>query len=349
MLVVLPSWVGDVAMATPTLRALRGLYPAAHISLLVKSYVAPVIETAPWHDRIFHIRTTRRTAGSASNRRRTTGALAARLRHGNFDLAVLLPNSFRSAVICKMAGIERRLGYDRDGRGLLLTDRLLPMKTRGQYTPVSAVDYYLGLARYLGAAGSDPRMELFTRPEDDARATAMLDAAGVDRTKPIVMINPGAANHGDAKLWPAARFAAAADRIISAAGATVLVNGSPKERAILDEVHAAASHPLVDLPRLGSNLTLLKSLVRQCNLMITNDTGARHIAAAFDVPLISLFGPTDPRWTALEAHAENIIRFDVDCPACRAGGRGEHICMTAIGVEAVVQAALRQLNVATDR
>ena len=325
----MPSWVGDVVMATPTLRLLRRLKPDAHISYLVRSYVRPIIDAAPWYDRLITLRPRRSALTQASNRRRSTAALTTRLRRSDFDTAVLLPNSFRSALIVKLAGIDRRIGYDRDGRGLLLTDRLIPIRDRGKFVPIPMIDYYLGLAQYLGAENPERRMQLFTRPDHDRAAEALLRAAGVSETTgPLVMFTPGAATKGDAKLWPADRFAAVADHLIQAHKAVVMLNGSPAERPILEAVQRAARHPLIDLPKCGSNLALLKSLVAAADLMITNDTGPRHIAAALNTPVISLFGPTDPSWTRLDAPHERLIV-----------SRHPHGSMTGIVADQVITAA----------
>ena len=329
LLIVLPSWVGDVVMATPALRALRHRFPESEITCLLKPYVRPVLDDAPWHDRL------------TPSDSRSPLALAARLRRHRFDAAVLLPNSFRSALTCALAGIGRRVGYARDGRGMLLTDRLRPAREGRRFVPVPMIDYYLALAGRLGAEVSDRRMELFTSDEDERRADRLLREAGVDDPgRPLVLLNPGAANHGDAKLWPAERFAAVADALIDRHNAAVLVNGSPKERALLDRVHAAARHPLIDLPALGGDLALLKSIARRCRLVLTNDTGARHIAVATGAPTLSLFGPTDPEWTRLDADHERILRANQDCPACHTPGkRHSHTCMSAIEVDTVLHAA----------
>ncbi len=314
-------------MATPTLRALRQLYPQTQITCLVKKYIRPVVEELPWHDRLL----IPRTPGERPKGRLPRLSLLERLRRKRFDMAVLLPNSFRSALLVYTAGIARRVGYDRDGRSLLLTDRLLPLKDQGRYLPVPAIDYYLGIARYLGAPSPGRRMQLFTRPEDDALADHLLERCGVHGQGPIVLLNPGAATKGQAKLWPADRFAALADALVEQFGAQVLINGSPKERLILDAVLRSAKHRLVDLLKAGGNLRLLKSLCRRCRLVVTNDTGARHIAAAMGTPVISLFGPTDPCWTWLDDERERLIRSP--------DGR-----MESIALEPVLQAAKEALQ-----
>jgi len=305
LLVVLPSWVGDAVMATPMLRAVRRHLPEAHVTALARPYVRPVVDACPWIDRLLTARPPR--PGATTNRRRGTLGLAARLRTGRFDTALLLPNSMRSAATTRLAGIPRRIGYARQGRGALLTERLHAPRSGGSYTPISAVDYYLALAGHLGADISDRRVELFTRSEDDARAQMLLQEAGVVGERPVVLLNPGAATKGDTKLWPAERFAALADRHAEMRGAQVLLNGGPKDRPVLDAVRAAARVPLIDLPARGNTLRGLKSVTRRCDLVITNDTGGRHIAAGMGAALISLFGPTDPRWAQLDLPRETIL------------------------------------------
>ncbi len=304
-------------MAMPTLRALRGIYPQAHITVLARGMVKPVLDACPWIDRIATIRP------RSKDRRQPRGrhgmiAVARRLAAGRFDTAVILPNSFRSALLVRMAKIPRRVGYDRDGRGFLLTDRLLPRREVGKYVPVPTRDYYLGLARYLGATNPDPTMRLFTRPADDARADELLARGGYDVAsgRPLVLVNPGA-NYGDAKMWFPDRFAEVADRCVREHGAVAAVTGAPNERRIIDAVRQAAREPMIDLSALGLNLTLLKSVLKRTRLMVTNDTGPRHLAAAMDVPVVTIFGPTDPAWTQIDFAMERQVRVDVFCGPCQ--------------------------------
>src|SRR3954468_21411704 len=197
ILVVQPSWVGDAVMATPTLRAIRALYPAAQISYLMRRYVKPVYAAMPGADKLIPYRTgkTPKKAGKSQ-----FFELAARLRERHFDLAILLPNSFKSALVCKMAGIERVVGYERDGRGFLLTDKLLPVKERGKFVPSPIVKYYLGLAHYLGSNYRDLTMQLFVTAGERAEAGAVFARAGLDPDldrpaarggPPLIVLNPG--------------------------------------------------------------------------------------------------------------------------------------------------------------
>lgn len=330
LLIILPSWIGDAVMAMPTLKALRELHPDAHITAMGRAIVRPMVDACPWIDRLLTVRSSKGSAGAPG--RRGTMAMAQRLRAGNFDTCVLLPNSFRWALLARMAGIPRRVGYDRDGRGLLLTDRLLPLRADGKFVPVPTRDYYLGIARYLGAANPDPAMQLFTRPEHDEAALKMLAAGGYTpgQGRKLVLLNPGA-NYGDAKMWYPDRFAAVGDKCAQELGAVVGVTGSPKERGILDQVIAAAKTTILDLPKLGMDLPLLKSVVKQAALVVTNDTGPRHIAAALGVPVVTVFGPTDPKWTTIGFKAERQVMVEVFCGPCQKKKCPlDHRCMTQV-------------------
>ncbi|MEM9883898.1 MAG: glycosyltransferase family 9 protein, partial [Planctomycetota bacterium] len=222
--------------------------------------------------------------------------LAKRLSRERYDTAVLLPNSFRAAALAAMAGIPRRVGYERDGRGVLLTDKLVPRHDGKDFLPVPTLDYYLSIVRYLGgeAFEGDHVMEVATRREDDERAGALLAGAN---GRPVVLLNPGAQK--PMKRWPAERFAQLAARCDKELGCGVAVTGSPDEREVLARVIGAATTSIVDLPKAGMSVRLLKSVTKRCAVMVTNDTGPRHLAAACGVPVVTLFGPTTPAWTEI--------------------------------------------------
>lgn len=331
LLVVCPSWVGDVVMATPTLRALRNHFTHSRITASIRPSVASVLEDCPWIDDVV----------IQQHRCAVRSGLAIRRHvHQPIDLAVILPNSFRIAMMTLISGARHRVGYRRDGRGALLTHRLEPRKQGRKYTPYPVLRSYLELAQSIGCNVTDRSMALFTREADDQRAAQLLGP----HSGPSVLLNPGA-KYGSAKMWPAARYAAVANALIEQAGARVLVNGSPAERRVLDEVHAASRHTLIDLPQLGSDLRLLKSIVRQCDLMITNDTGPRHFAAALGRPVITIFGPTHRVWSQIDCAHETQVQLDVDCGPCQLKVCPlDHRCMTGIGPEVIIQHALRMLQ-----
>jgi len=313
LLVVLPTWFGDILMATPTLRALKRLWPDTHLAVLVRENLTELVEGLPDVDEV--VPTVNNGKGASAFR------TAKRLSALKFDTAILLPNSFRSAALVSMAGIPRRIGYERDGRGVLLTDKLIPRRDGRKFLPVPTLDYYLSIVHYLGGEtyDGDHLMEIATRPEDDARAASLLAGA---KGRPVVLLNPGAQK--EFKRWPAERFAQLAARCTNELGCAVAVTGSPDERQILARVTGAATTTIIDLPKAGMNVRLLKSVTKQCALMVTNDTGPRHLAAACDTPLVTLFGPTTPDWTEIgyakerqvvardAGHAESMKQISVD-------------------------------------
>jgi heptosyltransferase II len=350
ILIVQPSWVGDAVMATPTLRAIRELMPQAHISYLMRRYVKPLYAGMPWADQLITYRTgkTRAKAGKGQ-----FFDLAGRLRAGRFDLAVLLPNSFKSALVCKMARIPRILGYERDGRGFLLTDRLLPSKDKGKFVPSPIVKYYLGLAHYLGSTHRDLKLELFVTPAEQREAQEVLARCGLDPDlhrpaaaggPPLVLLNPGAA-FGAAKCWHPSSFAELADRFIEEQSATVLLSAAPKERPIVDAIKRHMRHAPVDLSNKGTTLGSLKEIVRRCDLMVTNDTGPRHIAAAMDVPVVTVFGPTHPEWTEIYYAKERQVAVKVFCGPCQKKLCPlDHRCMTRVTPGMVYSASVGLLQ-----
>jgi heptosyltransferase-2 len=350
ILVVQPSWVGDAVMATPALRAIRARFPESRISYLLRRYVKPIYNGMPWADQIITYRTGKQVGLTG---RGSVFDLAKRLGGAEFDLAILLPNSFKTALICKLAGIPRVLGYERDGRGFLLSDKLQPgPKQNGQFIPSPIIDYYMALAQYLGCDDRDKSMELFITPAERAEADAVLARLGIETGErpaaqgrgPRVILNPGA-QYGAAKCWLPEYFAQLADRLIDERGATVLLSSSPKERAIIDAISRHMKHPPLDLARAGQTLGSLKEIIRRCDLMITNDTGPRHIAAALSVPVVTIFGPTHPEWTEINFAAERKVAVKVFCGPCQKKICPlDHRCMTLVTPAMVFATAMELLG-----
>ncbi|MFA9477155.1 lipopolysaccharide heptosyltransferase II [Phycisphaerales bacterium AB-hyl4] len=330
LLVVMPTWLGDVIMATPTLRALRELYPEAHVAGLVRESVRPILAGCPWLNELIGVRHDR-------GEHRPTG-LARRLAAEQFDTAVLLPNSFRTAMAVAMARIPRRVGYDREGRGLLLTDRLLPSPLGRSRLAVPTLDYYLAIACYMGAASPGHAMALFTEPGEEQSADALLQRVGWEASgdRPLVLLNPG--SQRASKRWPADRFAAVADHCARQWQAQVALIGAPDEQPIAKQVIAAADTALLNLPAEGLDLATLKAVVRRSSLVITNDSGPRHLAAAFGVPVVTLFGPTAPRWTEIHFADERQVLAPGTAASMKAVDESDACRMDRIEVDAVLEA-----------
>jgi heptosyltransferase-2 len=341
VVVFCPNLIGDTVMATPALRALRQGYPRATIFGVIKPHVAPTLDGNPWLDGLICF------DPKARDRRFRTLAAWRQLRAARAELAVLLPNSVRSALLAFAAGIPRRVGYDRGGRGVLLTDRLaVPRDAAGKRLPVPAVDYYLALVRHLGLPVGSVRLELSTTPDDEAAADAAWSRLGLADGRRVVCLNTGGA-FGPAKNWPNAYFATLARRLATEAGVGVLVVCGPSERAAAQAIVEAATHPaVVSLAGQALGIGLTKACVRRSALLITTDSGPRHFAAAFGVPVISLFGPTHIAWTRTN-HPQAVHLFHpVECGPCQKGvcPLGHHRCMTELTPDVVWRVAARLLE-----
>ncbi len=337
MLVVLPKWVGDVVMAMPALHALRAQFPQAHIAYLIRSPLTEIIDGCTWMDDVIHWPGKDK---SRVKRRQGFLGLAATLREGQFDCAILLANSFRSALLTRLAGIKRRVGYDRDGRGMLLTDKLLPAKCDGRYLPMPMIRYYNAVARYMGCRECTEIPELTTTPAEESTAAAALERAGARDGQPIVVLNPGA-SFGPAKCWPPERFAEVADRLIERYNAAILISCGPKETRVARKVAEYMKKPafVLDDPVIG--LGASKALIRRTALLITNDTGPRHFAIALGTPVVTIFGPTHQEWTANDYPRERRVAIAVDCGPCmkRVCPLDHHRCMTGIsGAQVLAEA-----------
>ncbi|MCK5114863.1 MAG: lipopolysaccharide heptosyltransferase II [Phycisphaerae bacterium] len=345
ILVFLPNWVGDVVMATPVLRTLRENNPSTKITLFGKPVALSLLEGSSWCDS--------QIADSSRSGMRGFFHTVKKLRGVGADTALLLPNSFRSAVLARFSGAKRRIGYARDGRGFLLTDALKPQRrpkdspAPGKYLPIPTSQYYAKLLQPLGISYDNLTMELPLTEQDHAAAADLLTEVGYDPTCPLVMLNPGAA-FGTSKLWAAERYAKLADKLVEQYNAQIILNGAPNEneRSILTKLMGEMQHkPLIDFANRDNTLGLLKGLMLRCQMLVTNDTGARHIAAAMGIGVVTIFGSTDPVWAQIDYPRERIVRIDIPCSPCQQKicplpqGDEHHKCMTGISVDTVLQAA----------
>lgn len=330
--VFLPNWIGDVVMATPTLRALREHYgPRVRLTGILRPYVADVLAGTSWLDEIMTYDRRARDAGL------TSWALVRQLRSRQLDSVILLTNSLRTALIAWASGAPQRVGYVRYGRAPLLTDRLYAPREGHRFQPVSAVDYYLQLAYAVGVSYASRQLELATLPAHEEHAARLWRRYDLPQDGPVVVMSSGAA-HGEAKRWPPEYFAQLARRVAAELSAPVLLLCGPADRESADRIQQLADcdhvHSLADeVPSIG----LSKAIIRRCQLLVTNDSGPRHLAAAFQVPSIALFGPTDPRWSENYNIQELQLRQHVPCGPC---GRRHcpllhHRCMRELTVDRV--------------
>ena len=307
------NWVGDAVMCLPALAAIRKRYPAARISILAKPWVADLYAREKSVDDVI--------VYQSEARWKMIGQLRAR----RFDCAILLQNAFEAALIAWLARIPNRIGYNRDGRGLLLTRRV-PPPLRGEI-PRHERFYYLELLRRSGI--------IEALPDCDA---IRLAPPPVER-KRIIGVSPGAA-YGGAKRWLPERFAETALHLARERGASVALFGSKAERALCEEVAALLNgHPGVNYAG-QTSLAQFIELAASCELFLTNDSGAMHIASALGVPTVAIFGATDDAATGPTGPLARVIREPVECSPCLLRECPiDHRCMTRVTAGRVIQVA----------
>ena len=340
--IFLPNWIGDVVMATPALRALRKhVGPSGEVVGIMRPYVAEVLRGCPWFDQSILY------AKGATDPQYQWPTVRRELRAARLDAVVLMTNSLRTAWMAWRSGARERIGYARDGRGLLLTTKLYEPKTGRRISPLPQIDSYLNLAYAAGAEWEPPRLELATTKADEEAADGVWQRLGLPDGNRTVVFNTGGA-FGSAKDWPGESFAALAKQIAQQHDLHVLVNCGPKERdAARIIVSQADDHrvtSLADEPELPIGLT--EACIRRSRLLVTTDSGPRFFAVAFDRPVVTLFGPTSTRWTATHYEQETSLSLGLDCQPCmkRACPLGHHRCMQDLTVEQVYQAVDTQLQ-----
>ncbi len=339
--IFLPNWIGDAVMATPMLCALRTHFgPEARLVGIMRPYVADVLEGTSWLDEhLFY--------DPRSNNPALRGWPVIRaLRKQRFDTVVLLTNSLRTGILAWASGASERIGYVRNLRGPLLTRKLYPAKLQGRLAPTPVLDYYLELAYALGCPIEPPRLELATTDDDEQRADQAWSKLRLPGGQQVVTLNSGGA-FGAAKLWPCGYFAMLARRIATELDRSVLVVCGPERARAAQQIVRGAAHPrVVSLADEPLGIGLSKACVRRSRLLVTTDSGPRHFAAAFNVPVITLFGPTHVGWS--ENHFERAVHLQLDlaCVPCqqRTCPLQHHRCMRDLSVDQVYAAVVEQLQ-----
>ena len=336
-----PNWLGDAVMCEPALRGLRMLFPDAQIALLVKPAVADLFAGHPALTRVLTYDTEGRHAGLSGK-----WALAGQLRRQGFDLAVLFQNAFEAAFLTFLAGVPRRYGYATDGRSLLLSD---PVAVQDRRSLVHQVRYYWDLLKPLGLTGDPSAPELVVFSEEEQAMAGRFAQGGLTASDVVVGINPGS-TYGGAKRWLPERFAEVTERLCGTMResreqqVSVVIFGAKGEERLGQEIAARLSSRSLVL----SGTTTIRELmaaVKRCTVLLTNDTGPMHIASAFQVPVVAIFGPTDWRTTSPFGSAHAIVREPVDCAPCLLRECPiDHRCMTRVSVDQVYEAGLTSLS-----
>ena len=321
------NWIGDTVMMLPSLLALKKNFPHAQITVLANPWVIPLLENHPSVDRTMIFA----KGNGFFHSLKEVARIISRLRAEKFDLAVLFQNAFEAAFLAYMGKVRYRVGYNTDRRGFLLTHKIV----RNQKILLShQVDYFLGLADAMDWQIEERKPLLYCTEEDSRSGSLMLFSEGIDDTSFIVGINPGA-EYGSAKRWPEERFAIIGDWAVKRWNAKVVIFGSFSETEIASKISDLMGENSVNLcgkTTLGEAIALIK----RCNFFVTNDSGLMHIAAAFNIPMVAVFGPTNHVITRPLSNNSRIVRHSVSCSPClKEMCPTDHRCMLSIVPEEV--------------
>jgi heptosyltransferase-2 len=346
------NWLGDAVMTTPSLRRLRSSFPAAHIALLATPRTADLFTAAPFVDEVIVYR--RREEGASA----FTQAVKL-MRERRFDLALLFQNALEAALLASLGGAQMRIGYATQGRGALLTHRLRHTPDhRNRHQTHDYLDIVIAAERVCGLTldiERDITPSLTAAESHRAAATLLLHRHGIQPEKlchlpstichPLIALNAGATN-SRAKCWPADRFAALADQLIESLSAQIILIGAPSERANAESVIAQMKRTGAINLAGGTSLPELIGALDQCALLVTNDTGPAHIAAALGRPTLTIFGPTNEFETEPRGVRAEIIRADgIECARCMLRDCPiDHRCMTRIAADEVTERVMSLLQ-----
>lgn len=338
LLVRATNWVGDAIMALPALHAVRARFADAEISILALPYVADIYYGQGVADELIRYDRKGEHAGIRGREK-----LAALLKAKTFDTALLLQNAFDAAWIAWRAGIPERIGYDRDARGFLLT-KAIRVPHRGEI-PSHEKFYYLELLKRAGWLEALPDVpEILLRVAEAQARIAEEKLRGFGSRVGVMRLAVGAgASYGSAKCWPTERFATAINQLTRECGAEVLLFGTPAESAVSAAIQSSLDRPALDLTG-KTEIADLPAMFSRCTAFVGNDSGAMHVAAAVGLPVVAIFGPTDPEGTAPVTPRSTIVQEKPYCSPCFLRRcPTDHRCMTAIAPERVSGSLLKAL------
>jgi len=328
------NWLGDLVMTLPALHALRRAYPLARLSVLIDSRLAAFFDGYGWIDEVIPLR-------RSANRFDPIGIarIAAQLRPRRFDLAVVLPNSFVSALRVALARVPIRAGFARDNRGWMLTRRATPPR---DLIARHQVHYWLAMLKAtLDVDGDAGQIAPDVDPRNRARMREWLAARRNQHAK-LVAVAPGAA-YGPAKQWPQNYYAALV-QALGARGVQCLLVGSGGERPVCEAIAADGAHGAI-VAAGQTNAGELMALLSLCDGFIGNDSGAAHLASALGIATVAIFGSTSPRRTGPLGPKTGIVYQALECSPClaRTCRFGHYNCLRQIEPPQVI-AALEKLG-----
>jgi heptosyltransferase-2 len=333
------NWVGDAVMTIPAMRELRRIFPASRITLFTRTWAEGIFRDAEFLDEIL-------TFDKSKSKIKDALAQAKELKKHNFELAVLFPNSFETALVAKIAGISRRFGYAKESRSFLLTDAVPMPDWKNERHEVF---YYSNLVaeierEYFGTKSvleNEPRIDLRVSEERRAEARRLLETNGVARSKPTIALGVGSTN-SRAKRWPADSFARLNNLLQTKLGSNVVLVGAKDEIEVSTEVFAKSEKKPIILTG-KTNLAEAAAVLSEVDLLVSNDMGLAHIAPAVGTKTLVIFGPTNEKTT--RPVGSEIIRKTVECAPCMLRDCPiDHRCMTRISPDEVFAKAKEILS-----
>lgn len=331
------NWIGDTIITLPTIKGIRKVFSNADITVLVHSHLSSLFEKCDFVDEIIPY-----PKGDGLSLILKERVLVKGIHRKQFGLAVILPRSFRSALIPYLARIPYRIGYDVCQRGMLLTHRL---DEKEEVLACHQVEYYYRMAQSLGVTQPYELPNLVVGREEEGWAHAFLKDAGIDESALLLGINPGS-TYGSAKCWFPERYLELTQRLIGRVDAAVLLVGGKDNAPLINYIASNLDGRIVKL--VGEDLLKLAALMKRCHLFITNDTGPMHIAAAVGTPVVALFGSTNPLTTSPLGRGHRIVRKEVSCSPClKRVCPDDHRCMDIISVDEVERVVMEQLELST--
>lgn len=332
IVVVGANWVGDSIMTIPALRELSRIFPEAEIALHTRKWAEGIFRDADFLDWII-------TYDQSASKVKDVIGQSHTLRLQNFDLAILLPNSFESALTTWLAKIPKRIGYNKDLRGLLLTDPIAVPEWKNKRHEVF---YFINLIaevekRFVGSntvLHSEPDSTLQISDERKAEARQILNGAGVDPAKKVIALGTGSTN-SRAKRWGADNYAKLNDMLHNELGVNVVLAGTADDAEIADEVQRLSQSQAIDLTG-KTDLADAAAILSVVDLLVSNDMGLAHIAPAVGTKTAVIFGPTNPVTTRPFSYNAVVVRKEVECSPCMLRDCPiDHRCMTRISVNEV--------------
>ena len=352
-LLINPFGIGDVLFTTPVIKAIKECYPQSFIGYWSNLRVKPILESNPQINKVFALSRGDLKKIYAYSFFKGLGSLISLIREikkERFDICFDFSLDYRYSLLAKIIGIRQRIGFDYKGRGKFLTGRV---KIDG-YHDQHMVEAYLGLLRFLEIPVNDPKLFLAVSPGNQLKAKEILASAGIHENDLVIGIAPGAGGSwgkdASYKHWPALKFAQVANKLVDRFKAKVVILGDESERKIAQVMRQAMPQEPIDLTG-KTGLDILPGIIKNCNLLITNDGGPMHMASALGIKSVSIFGPvSETVYGPYPEHRNHVVlKWDMSCRPCYKNFRlpvcqKDKECLNQVSAEAVFEAAARLLS-----